>query len=338
MRRSVTPIILGFVLLMIAFVYLAQAVFIVQLIGKVDKVEGDAEVQRQGKGPWFHLEEEHYVRTGDMVRTKEDSRAEIRWLDGTRVRVEPNTRLKIKKCSMNTLKKSKRSEFRLDVGKLWIRIIETLSSDSKFEVTTPTTTAAVRGTVFSVEVDAAGATSISVYGGTVAVATRRPPVPVGEGLAVSVPSADAAPRPAAQTLDETEQWQKQVGIITPALHVRQPAADGVAQTAQVTVKGTVEPAGILTINEQNVQRTRGKRDEFEHTLTLQPGLNTIIVKVTDPKGISTEVVRRLVFGSLSNYPKPGAPSALPPKKVNAITPAETAPVPPVTARPPIVGN
>jgi hypothetical protein len=324
MRRLTVPIILGFTLLMMAFVYLAQAAFIVQLIGKVDKVEGKAEVQRQGKGPWFRLEEEHYVRTGDMVRTGDDGRVEIRWLDGTRIRVEPGSCLKVRKCTMNTLKKSKRSEFRLDVGKVWIRIIKRLSPDSKFEIATPTTTAAVRGTIFNVAVDNSGATSVSVFEGTVNVVTRRRVTPVAAGLAVYLPSAEVKSQPTQQTESERREWLNQTGIITPGLNVREPADEAEVTTATIRVSGTVEPTATLTINGQLVRRTRGKPDQFEHVVTLHPGMNEIRVMATDTAGKTTEVVRHVTLaGSDSSTQVPSSPAS----SDTSINPQETTEAP-----------
>lgn len=331
MRRSTTPIIFGFLLLMVAFVYLAQAAFIVQLIGVVDRVEGKAEVQRQGKGRWIPLKEEMYVQTEDLVHTATKSRAEIRWLDGTRMRIEPDTTLQITKSTMNTLNKAKRSEYKLEIGKVWIRIIEALSPESKFEITTPTSTAAVRGTIFSVEVQQDGTTAVSVYDGNVTLATGNQKTTVGEGATALSASPVAVPQVADQSREEQTQWQQQTGIITPPLNVRSPLDNETVTAPQLQIRGTVERTATLTVNGVPIKRRLKAKDQFDYAVQLEPGENEIRIVATDAKGTATVILRKVTLktaGTPEVQPvAPATPPAVTPLPQSSNPSPQEAPAP-----------
>jgi hypothetical protein len=108
------------------------------------------------------------LKPGDEVRTRARSRAEIHLGDGILVRLKENTvfkveRLKEKKGVLNV-------SLRLLAGKILLKVAKGLRAGYLVKVHTPTAVAAVRGTMFVVDAQAAK-TGVKVLEGTVRAAT-----------------------------------------------------------------------------------------------------------------------------------------------------------------------
>ncbi len=78
----------------------------------------------------------------------------------------PNEGWGSKEVSFEVVKKA---SFKLWTGNVFAKVKSLFSPNSKFEVQTPTTTAGVRGTSFSVSVGQGGSTDVGVYSGSVGV-------------------------------------------------------------------------------------------------------------------------------------------------------------------------
>jgi hypothetical protein len=172
MRKPALLIFVNFAILIVVFAMLTQALFIVQRVAVTEELNGHVDVQRGGKGNFQPLSRNSFVKTNDVVRAEGDGMAEFKWSDGTRLRLTPNSQLTIKKVSYNSLQKADSSHFKLTSGKVFVRIVKPLASNSAFEVETPTAVASVRGTVFSVEVKD-GKTEVAVYKGKVKVSSSN---------------------------------------------------------------------------------------------------------------------------------------------------------------------
>ena len=171
MRKAAFAIIIGFSFLAALALLLTQSVAVMQRIAHVSNVSGDVKVklvahEADAARP---IGDKRLVQAGDKLITGPDGRVTLNWIgDGTRIRVEPNTELTIQKCQA-VRRGAELAMFRLDLGKIWIRVLRMLSQQDKFEIQTPTATAGVRGTIFSVDVTADGTTAVQVYEGQVAL-------------------------------------------------------------------------------------------------------------------------------------------------------------------------
>ncbi len=91
------------------------------------------------------------VAAGDAVRTENGAAAEITYFEGSSVRLEADTQIVVE---------SLRSEadggtvigVLQTFGRTWHVVTKLISGSSRYEVRTPSSTASVRGTIFSVEV------------------------------------------------------------------------------------------------------------------------------------------------------------------------------------------
>ncbi|EQA36558.1 sigma factor regulatory protein, FecR/PupR family [Leptospira inadai serovar Lyme str. 10] len=103
---------------------------------------GKVQVQKSGSGPWTRLKLGDALNEGDILSTGNASKATLLYR-GSEFRILPNSRLKLTKLH-NDIK-----DGRLEVqnGFAWFHVVKL--NGKKFEVSTPTNTAGVRGTSFS---------------------------------------------------------------------------------------------------------------------------------------------------------------------------------------------
>ena len=132
---------------------LAEAV---KRTAKVIEVSGSVEV-KMGKGPWEEAAEGVVLNESDLVRTKKGSWAILN-LDGrgetATVEVKENTQMKLLELLADKSEGSQSTLLDVALGEVLIKAEKVHTAKSKFEVKTPTSIVAVRGTKFSVSVKA----------------------------------------------------------------------------------------------------------------------------------------------------------------------------------------
>ena len=110
--------------------------------GVVDVLKPDEERARPAK-------KGDELDVGDIIRTKSRSRAQVTFIDGSKVNIAQKSRIEIKAFSLDPKKKRRSSLLRSFRGKLRALIPKAfLGEGSRFEIETPTAVAAVRGTDF----------------------------------------------------------------------------------------------------------------------------------------------------------------------------------------------
>ncbi len=106
------------------------------------------------------------LKEGDIIRTGRRSRAEIRFDDGSRIRILSNTTIVLQKYL--TGKKGRNSNVKLNKGGLYLNVRK-LKRKSKFRVSTVTATVGVRGTIFYIRIDKKKNVKVKVKNGVVVV-------------------------------------------------------------------------------------------------------------------------------------------------------------------------
>ncbi len=252
MRKAAVLIILSFVVLIFVATVTLQSVLILQRVAAVCDVEGQVVVKARGQDNFEPIAGKDRIYAGDTVRTSADGRLALEWLDGTRVVVGPDTLLTVLKCQINKANDTETSIFKLDAGSIWIRIIKVLSQRSKFEITTPTATAGVRGTIFAVHVALDGETKVSVIEGQVAVTGGNQSQQVNPNTVATV----AGEITAIQDFDEQEKltWLEYQNVAEPILRIEAPA-DGYQAGAgeSVTIAGQSEKGAKVTVDGKPVE-------------------------------------------------------------------------------------
>lgn len=133
----------------IFLITLTPALSLGKSVATLTFVRGNVDLLKKGEKRAVPVKKGDRLDVGDIVRTKSQSRAQISFVDGSKVNMAQNSRVEIKEFSYKPEKKERKSLLRAFRGKIRALIPKFfLGDDSKFEVETPTAVAAVRGTDF----------------------------------------------------------------------------------------------------------------------------------------------------------------------------------------------
>ena len=154
---------------------------------QVLEVSGTVSVERASMGT-FDAYEGMRLESGDKISVGEDSWLKIKMDEDKYALIEPASVLRLEASGSSA---DSKTVLHLEAGAISNRLENELSAGSSYEVNTPNSTMAVRGTVFRVEVvwneDGVSVSDISVYDGKVASRLVYPDGAVdGEGRAVLI--------------------------------------------------------------------------------------------------------------------------------------------------------
>lgn len=128
----------------------------VKRVASIMEFQGTVEV-KMGKAQWQAAQKGMILNSGDMLRTKKNSFVLLN-VDGkaetATVEVKENGQLKLGELLENKKEGTQTTLLDLSLGSILIKAKKLHSEKSKFEVKTPTSIVAVRGTTFSVAVEA----------------------------------------------------------------------------------------------------------------------------------------------------------------------------------------
>lgn len=168
-KRSMVMVLVVFSVYLI----LASGVFASDAAGTnavVTAIQGTTRVYTKGSTKGHLLKKGDILGKEHEVQVAEKSRIEIRFPDGSVMRLSEKTRLKMNDISFNKQTDSKSVKVGLSMGKLWAKVKKLTTSDSTVEVRTSNAVAGVRGTVYRVNVDEDKSATVKVYDGSVYVA------------------------------------------------------------------------------------------------------------------------------------------------------------------------
>ena len=142
-------------------------------------LDGTASVAR-GTAAFAPASDGEVVNDGDRVQTAERSHALVTFFDGSTLEIEPSTTVQIEAARAAA---GGAIDIRISqtLGRTWASVQKLTRADSKFELRTPTLTAAVRGTGFITEVLADGTSTVQTTDGVVEVTAQGQSVLVGAG-------------------------------------------------------------------------------------------------------------------------------------------------------------
>ncbi len=112
----------------------------------LEDVRGEVFTKKKGEDVFSPATQNTKVSLGDSIRTMSGS-CRMTLENKTSLELGPNTTLVVNDATVNNILKTRSSLFVLETGKLKATIGK-LQKGSRFEVTTPTAVAAVRGTIF----------------------------------------------------------------------------------------------------------------------------------------------------------------------------------------------
>ena len=124
---------------------------------KIAAIDGKASVKLMGQTTWIPADVGMKLKEGDVIKTNRNSWALLE-LNGSgqtaSVEVEENSKLMIAELTKDSTKGTQQTLLDLAIGEIMIKAKKLHSAESRFEVKTPTSIVGVRGTTFSVKVEA----------------------------------------------------------------------------------------------------------------------------------------------------------------------------------------
>ena len=292
MRRAALVIVGMFLIVLILALVVGQSLVISQNLAYVSDSAGQVSAKSPRAADFHPLVAGTDVVAGTQIHTGPGGMATLQWIDGTRLRLGANAIMTVLQCQINRTSHAETSLFKLDAGEIMVRVRKLLSGQSKFEIRTPTATAGVRGTIFTVKVAPSG-TQIEVLEGKVQVDASGKQVDVTPGKELDATATGA--QVANLSPEEQAAWDREKSGLGPSLTVTAPGAGATVPAGTLEVKGQVEKGAQVTVNGQAVQVTGFKH--FEVPLPAPPGEKlTVTVVATDERGYQTKEVREVTVG------------------------------------------
>jgi uncharacterized repeat protein (TIGR02543 family) len=148
-------------------------------------LSGNTEIQKKQTVSWIQGDNGMTLSAGDLIKTTADSEAMLTFFEGSTLHLGPETQIEIQQISQSQTKQTI-IILKQMIGTTWSRVEHMADAGSRYEIDTPASYALVRGTTFMTEVDQAGATTLEVSEGTVAVQAQGKEVLVPAGYKVNV--------------------------------------------------------------------------------------------------------------------------------------------------------
>jgi hypothetical protein len=162
----------------------------------ISVLRGDVDAQKGGAGDFSPALDGDLFASGDVVRSQQQGRAVLTFFDGSTLSVEPGSHVKVVSLA-RVGADGIQVVIEQTIGRTWASVERLKTPDSKFELRTPTSTAAVRGTAFETLVELINGvtttTILTTEGEVVARAVAGGETTVAAGQQVQVAQGQAAP-------------------------------------------------------------------------------------------------------------------------------------------------
>lgn len=139
-------------------------------VATLKQVDGKVQVQRVETGQWVNGEVGMRLYEGDVLKTGGKSKAVIELDDGSVTQITSLANLKMEK--MQRKLSSRQTDLNVELGKSWMKVKKLNEKKDKFDVSTPSAVAGVRGTYFSTEVEQTADSEFDVFEGLIAVSQK----------------------------------------------------------------------------------------------------------------------------------------------------------------------
>lgn len=148
------------------------------------ELQGSADIEREGSGN-ISAAEDLYLESGDRLTVADNSSVRLKLDDDKYVMAEENSILAIE---ADGNKADSKTKIQLEQGSVTNEIQNPLSTDSQYEVNSPNSVMAVRGTIFRVETeldeDGEPSTKVSVFSGKVAMGALQEDGSIGDEILI----------------------------------------------------------------------------------------------------------------------------------------------------------
>lgn len=142
--------------------------------------EGNILVMKAGADSWVEAQVEMELEVGDIIKTGDNSTAEITFFDGTTLELDAGTEIEVVSLGISDAGSTTIS-LRQAIGNTISRVTKLVDSSSSYEIETPACVAAVRGSAMEVNVIADGTTWVTNLEGHIWVTANGVELQIPEG-------------------------------------------------------------------------------------------------------------------------------------------------------------
>jgi len=167
MCKKLLPMLVLFILVVSALVGCGQASPTPSTLTILSITEGDVFVMKAGTDSWVEAQVGMSLEDGDMIKTGDDSSAEITFFDGSTVELQPGTEIEVVSLDISADTGSTTVTLEQTIGATISRVINIIDPASRYEVETSEGAAVVRGSVMVVCVTGDGTSWIANQKGNI---------------------------------------------------------------------------------------------------------------------------------------------------------------------------
>ena len=121
-------------------------------------IGGNVSVMKPGANDWIEAEVEMSLEPGDIIKSSDNSSAEITFLDGSTIELQAGTQIEIVSLDISTETDSSIIKLKQTIGSMIFRVTKIVDPASHYEVETPTGVVAIRGSAAQITVIEDGTT------------------------------------------------------------------------------------------------------------------------------------------------------------------------------------
>jgi len=143
--------------------------------------EGEVSVMKAGTDNWVEAQVGMSLEPGDMIKTGDDSNAEITFFDGSTIELQAGTEIEVVALDFAADTGSTDIRLKQSIGNTIFRVTKIVDPASRYEVETPTGVASVRGSAMEVYVTEDGTTLVTNLEGDIWAAAQGVELQIPEG-------------------------------------------------------------------------------------------------------------------------------------------------------------
>ncbi|MBN1977882.1 MAG: FecR domain-containing protein [Anaerolineae bacterium] len=213
----------------------------------LDQASGSVEFQPAGSEDWQPASTDTSLRAGTRIRTGPHAGVTLVFFDGSTTVLEAETEVSIVQMDVKPDGSGKTIVLRQEVGQTFSHVQPLLDAEARFEIETPTSVTAVRGTKFGLDVEPDGATHLNVTEGVVEMTAQDVTISVSSGQTAEVkPDHAPASIPSDTPLPSTQAKTPQPTGPTATLKPAEKADPTETSEATETPEPTVTPLPTMT--------------------------------------------------------------------------------------------
>jgi hypothetical protein len=160
-------------------------------------VGGSVHILKTGSNDWGDGKEGMTLEEGYKIKADSGSKATITFFDGSVIELNGDTEISFDQLVSKTNSSPKIIKIGQTIGETTSRVVKLVDSASRYEVDTPSSVAAVRGSTMVVNVTADGTTQVYNVEGTISITAqgKEVSIPVGSNSSAKVGEAPSGPQP-----------------------------------------------------------------------------------------------------------------------------------------------